>query len=68
MLGRATRRADDIGKETFRIYDPVGAYAAISDFSTMQAVVQQPKRTLPGWAKTLPPPPATRPKGCCATN
>ena len=45
MLGRATRRADDIGKETFRIYDPVGAYEAATSYSTMQPVVQQPKRT-----------------------
>lgn len=45
MLGRATRRCDDIGKQTFRIYDAVGAYAAISDFSAMQPVVQQPSRS-----------------------
>ena len=31
MLGRATRRCDDIGKEIFRIYDAVGIYAALQD-------------------------------------
>lgn len=45
MLGRATRRCDDIGKTTFRIYDAVGAYAAAKDFNTMQSVVQNPSRT-----------------------
>jgi type I restriction enzyme R subunit len=45
MLGRATRRCDDIGKTTFRIYDAVRAYEAASDFSTMQPVVKQPSRS-----------------------
>ncbi|TSA85488.1 type I restriction-modification system endonuclease [Deinococcus detaillensis] len=45
MLGRATRRCDEIGKTTFRIYDAVRAYEAIVDFSTMQPVVTQPKRS-----------------------
>lgn len=45
MLGRATRRCDEIGKTTFRIYDAVRAYEAIKDFSTMRPVVQQPKRS-----------------------
>lgn len=45
MLGRATRLAPDIGKTCFRIYDAVGAYDAVSPFSTMQGVVTKPKRT-----------------------
>jgi type I restriction enzyme R subunit len=27
MIGRATRRCDDIGKTVFKIYDPVDIYA-----------------------------------------
>ncbi|PTA69000.1 type I restriction-modification system endonuclease [Deinococcus arcticus] len=45
MLGRATRRCDDIGKTTFRIYDAVRAYEAASKFTTMRAVVPQPGKT-----------------------
>ncbi|GJD22677.1 type III restriction enzyme, res subunit [Rivularia sp. IAM M-261] len=45
MLGRATRRCDDIGKEVFRIYDAVNLYDAIKDFSTMKPVVVDPKIT-----------------------
>ncbi len=45
MLGRATRRCDDIGKEVFRIYDAVNLYDAIKDFSTMKLVVVDPKIT-----------------------
>ncbi|GGS37099.1 type I restriction-modification system endonuclease [Deinococcus knuensis] len=45
MLGRATRRCDDIGKTVFRIYDAVRAYEAIQDFITMPPVVQQPRRS-----------------------
>ena len=31
MMGRATRRCDDIGKTVFRIYDPVDIYAALAE-------------------------------------
>ncbi|WP_256010211.1 type I restriction-modification system endonuclease [Desertivirga xinjiangensis] len=43
MLGRATRRADHIGKETFKIYDAVGIYEALKDYTQMQPVVANPK-------------------------
>ncbi|MEO1353446.1 MAG: type I restriction-modification enzyme R subunit C-terminal domain-containing protein, partial [Cyanobacteria bacterium J06635_15] len=43
MLGRATRLCDDIGKEVFRIFDAVGLYRAIENFSTMKPVVVSPK-------------------------
>lgn len=46
MLGRATRRCDEIGKETFRIFDAVGIYDGLSDFTTMKPVVVDPKLTL----------------------
>lgn len=43
MLGRATRLCDEIGKETFRVYDAVGLYAALKDMTAMQPVVVDPK-------------------------
>ncbi len=45
MLGRATRRCDEIGKETFKIYDAVGIYKALADYTQMQPVVVNPKTT-----------------------
>ncbi|MEY4749662.1 MAG: type restriction-modification system endonuclease [Pseudomonadota bacterium] len=46
MVGRATRRCDDIGKTVFRIYDPVDLYAALQPVNTMQPLVKDPKVTL----------------------
>lgn len=46
MLGRATRRCDEIGKTVFRIYDPVDIYAALEDVSTMKPVVKNPNITI----------------------
>lgn len=46
MIGRATRRCDDIGKTVFRIYDPVDIYEALSDVNTMQPLVKDPSITL----------------------
>ncbi len=42
MLGRATRRCDGIGKETFRIFDAVGIYEALQGLTAMRPVVQDP--------------------------
>ncbi|HSO84873.1 type I restriction-modification system endonuclease, partial [Thiocapsa sp.] len=42
MLGRATRRCDEIGKETFRIFDAVRIYEALKDITAMQPVVVDP--------------------------
>lgn len=42
MLGRATRRCDDIGKEVFHVFDAVDLYAALEDVSTMKPVVADP--------------------------
>jgi len=46
MVGRATRLCDNVGdgtpKEVFRIFDPVGLYKAIENFSTMKPVVKNP--------------------------
>lgn len=46
MIGRATRRCDDIGKTVFRIYDPVDLYASLQAVNTMQPLVKDPKVTL----------------------
>lgn len=46
MIGRATRRCDDIGKAFFRIYDPVDLYATLKDVSTMQPLVKKPDTPL----------------------
>lgn len=43
MIGRATRLCDEINKETFRIYDAVGIYSALEDFTNMKPVVVNPK-------------------------
>ncbi|MGL5875369.1 MAG: type I restriction-modification system endonuclease [Xenococcaceae cyanobacterium] len=42
MLGRATRRCDEIGKEVFKIYDAVRLYEGISPVSTMKPVAIDP--------------------------
>lgn len=42
MIGRATRRCDDIGKTVFKIYDPVDIYAALEDVNTMKPLVKNP--------------------------
>ena len=54
MLGRATRRCDDIGKTVFRIYDPVDIYAALQDVSSMKPLVKDPNVTkAPGATKPI---------------
>jgi type I restriction enzyme R subunit len=45
MLGRATRRCDEIGKETFRIFDAVRLYEALQGLTAMQPVVVNPAIT-----------------------
>ena len=45
MLGRATRRCDEIGKEVFKIYDAVRLYEGIAPVSTMKPVVVNPNIT-----------------------
>jgi len=43
MIGRATRRCDDIGKTTFKIYDPVDIYEALKEVNTMKPLVARPQ-------------------------
>ncbi|OXS15706.1 type I restriction-modification system endonuclease [Zobellella denitrificans] len=46
MLGRATRRCDDIGKTVFKIYDPVDIYATLQEVNSMQPLVKDPNISL----------------------
>ncbi len=46
MIGRATRRCDEIGKTVFRIYDPVDLYATLKEVSTMKPLVKDPNITI----------------------
>lgn len=43
MLGRATRRCDEIGKETFRIFDAVDLYPTLEGMTDMKPVGVAPK-------------------------
>ncbi len=43
MIGRATRLCDEIGKETFRIFDAVQIYDALQNMTAMKPVVVDPK-------------------------
>ena len=43
MRGRATRLCPEIGKEAFRIYDAVGLFSALEDFTDMKPVVVNPR-------------------------
>lgn len=45
MIGRATRRCDEIGKEYFRIFDAVDIYAHLQAMSDMTPVVINPSLT-----------------------
>ncbi|MDK9706389.1 MAG: type I restriction-modification system endonuclease [Desulforhopalus sp.] len=56
MIGRATRRCDEIGKTVFRIYDPVDIYAALSDVNTMKPLVKDPNITIEQLAAELTAP------------
>lgn len=42
MIGRATRRCDEIGKEYFRIFDAVDIYANLQEVTDMRPVVVNP--------------------------
>lgn len=45
MMGRATRRCDEIGKEVFHIYDAVKIYETLQDYTQMKPVVSNPATT-----------------------
>ena len=46
MIGRATRQCNEIGKETFRIFDAVDLYAKLQTLTEMKPVVVNPTITL----------------------
>lgn len=46
MIGRATRRCDDIGKTVFRVYDPVDLFATLQDVNSMKPLVKDPNITI----------------------
>ncbi|MEC4726794.1 type I restriction-modification system endonuclease [Shewanella sp. D64] len=46
MMGRATRRCDEIGKTVFKVYDPVDLYSALEAINTMKPIVKDPNITL----------------------
>jgi len=45
MLGRATRLCEDIGKESFRVFDAVRLYEALQNITAMRPVVVDPAIT-----------------------
>jgi type I restriction enzyme, R subunit len=45
MIGRATRRCDEIGKTYFRIFDAVDIYARLQEMTDMRPVVVDPALT-----------------------
>jgi type I restriction enzyme R subunit len=53
MIGRATRRADHIGKEIFRIFDAVDIYANLQSVTDMRPIIVDPKITLSGLIQDL---------------
>lgn len=66
MLGRATRRCDEIGKIVFRIFDPVDIYATLQDVSSMKPLIKDPNVTIEQLVQELSDPnslhaPGTKP-------
>lgn len=53
MLGRATRRCDEINKEVFRIYDAVRIYEALQDYTQMKPVTVNPHASFEELAEEL---------------
>lgn len=53
MLGRATRRCDEINKNIFRIYDAVRVYETLQDYTEMKPVVPNPKTTFKQLAEEM---------------
>ena len=53
MLGRATRRCDEIDKEVFRIYDAVRIYETLQDYTQMKPVSVNPKATFQQLAEEM---------------
>jgi len=56
MLGRATRRCDEIGKTVFKIYDPVDIYATLQEVSAMKPLLKDPNVTIEQLVRELTDP------------
>lgn len=58
MLGRATRKCDDIDKTSYKVFDAVRNYMDMKDFSDMNPVVNNPKidmeKLLESYSKDVP--------------
>ncbi len=63
MIGRATRRCDEIGKTVFRIYDPVDLYKDLHTVSSMKPLVKDPSVTLDQLLAELDDPASLAAKG-----
>lgn len=46
MLGRATRPCPEIGKEYFRVFDTIGVYKTLEDFTNIKPVVKKPNKKI----------------------
>ena len=53
MLGRATRLCPEIQKESFRIFDTVGVYETLEDYTTMKPITANPTTTFTQLADEL---------------
>ena len=53
MIGRATRKCDEIGKERFRIFDAVDLYSALQQVTDMKPVVVNPHVTFEQLVKEI---------------
>jgi type I restriction enzyme R subunit len=63
MIGRATRRCDEIEKEVFHIYDAVDLYAKMQKFSDMKPVVANPAISFADLVETLKAAPTEEARG-----
>lgn len=53
MLGRATRLCDEIGKESFRVFDAVQIFSTLKNMTAMQPVVVDPRISFAQLTKEL---------------
>jgi type I restriction enzyme R subunit len=53
MVGRATRLCEEIGKDTFRVFDAVKIYEAVQNVTAMQPVVVNPSITFAQLSREL---------------
>lgn len=54
MLGRATRRCDEIGKQVFKIFDAVRVYETLQDYTSMKPVSPSPSTTFTQLMEEVP--------------